>query len=308
MAYSSSRRTSTRPPSRSTTSAASCRSSWSERSSSRSTSRRSRTRRRSCSGSAVVASPRCVALLPAAAPGARTRSTTWTSPARRVFWVAACAGIIVFGSLMGAAFISQQFLQNVLGYSTLEAGRVDPARGADDGDRRAALGEARGGPRRPVHAALGYVFLVLAFLSMLLLWKEDTAYWKVALALRPHRHRRRLRRHARVALAYRLRSRRAGRMASGTADLQRDLGGAIMQSIFGALLTAGYAAAVGAAIAASPDKSRSPTARRPSSRSRSRAPRTSPSSIRSTPTQISPARRRRSSRATSGPIPPASSR
>ena len=33
-------------------------------------------------------------------------------------------------------------------------------------------------------------------------------------------------------------------MASGTADLQRDLGGAIMQSIFGALLTAGYAAAV----------------------------------------------------------------
>ena len=32
-------------------------------------------------------------------------------------------------------------------------------------------------------------------------------------------------------------------MASGTADLQRDLGGAIMQSIFGALLTAGYAAA-----------------------------------------------------------------
>jgi MFS transporter, DHA2 family, multidrug resistance protein len=43
---------------------------------------------------------------------------------------------------------------------------------------------------------------------------------------------------------------RAG-MASGTADLQRDLGGAIMQSIFGALLTAGYAAAASAAIAAS---------------------------------------------------------
>jgi hypothetical protein len=29
-------------------------------------------------------------------------------------------------------------------------------------------------------------------------------------------------------------------MASGTADLQRDLGGAIVQSIFGTLLTAGY--------------------------------------------------------------------
>jgi hypothetical protein len=37
-------------------------------------------------------------------------------------------------------------------------------------------------------------------------------------------------------------------MASGTADLQRDLGGAIMQSMFGALLTAGYAASVTAQI------------------------------------------------------------
>jgi hypothetical protein len=43
---------------------------------------------------------------------------------------------------------------------------------------------------------------------------------------------------------------RAG-MASGTADLQRDLGGAMMQSIFGALLTAGYASAASSEIAAS---------------------------------------------------------
>ena len=43
-------------------------------------------------------------------------------------------------------------------------------------------------------------------------------------------------------------------MASGTADLQRDLGGAIMQSILGALLAAGYAAAFTAAIAAAPNK------------------------------------------------------
>ena len=45
-----------------------------------------------------------------------------TVAARRVFWVAACAGVIVFGSLMGAMFIGQQFLQNVLGYSPLDAG------------------------------------------------------------------------------------------------------------------------------------------------------------------------------------------
>ena len=40
-------------------------------------------------------------------------------------------------------------------------------------------------------------------------------------------------------------------MASGTADLQRDLGGALMTSVFGALLTAGYASAMGQAIAES---------------------------------------------------------
>jgi MFS transporter, DHA2 family, multidrug resistance protein len=44
--------------------------------------------------------------------------------------------------------------------------------------------------------------------------------------------------------------RRVG-MASGTADLQRDLGGAIMQSIFGALLTAGYASAAGSLVPSS---------------------------------------------------------
>jgi hypothetical protein len=42
-------------------------------------------------------------------------------------------------------------------------------------------------------------------------------------------------------------------MASGTADLQRDLGGAIMQSILGALLTAGYASAVTKLIAGAPN-------------------------------------------------------
>ena len=66
-------------------------------------------------------------------------------------------------------------------------------------------------------------------------------------------------------------------MASGTADLQRDLGGAIMQSIFGALLTAGFATAMGAAIAASPGQLRGHRAAwSPSSRSPSRAPPTPP--------------------------------
>jgi MFS family permease len=167
--------------------------------------------------------------------------------ARPTFWVAACAGIVVFGSLMGAMFIGQQFLQNVLGYSTLQAGAaILPA----------ALAMVAVAPRSAKlvdhHGArftllLGYVFCLLGFLTMLLLWKEDISYWKVGLgyvflgigvgfAGTP----------ASRSLTSSVPVSRAG-MASGTADLQRDLGGAVMQSIFGALLTAGYATAAAAA-------------------------------------------------------------
>jgi MFS family permease len=171
--------------------------------------------------------------------------------ARPTFWVAACAGLIVFGSLMGAMFIGQQFLQNVLGYSTVDAGlAILPAAAfmVVVAPRSAQLVETHGARATLL---LGYVFVLLGFLTMLLLWKEDISYWKVGLgyafvgigvgfAGTPASH----------SLTGSVPVKRVG-MASGTADLQRDLGGAIMQSIFGALLTAGYAAAAGAAVAAS---------------------------------------------------------
>src|SRR6185369_15273387 len=171
--------------------------------------------------------------------------------ARPPFWVAACAGIIVFGSLMGAMFVGQQFLQNVLGYSTLDAGlAILPAAFCMVlvAPRSAKIVEARGAR---FTLLCGYVFVLLGFLTMLILWKEDVSYWKVGLgyalvgigvglAGTPASH----------SLTGSVPVRRAG-MASGTADLQRDLGGAVMQSIFGALLTAGYASAASCQIAAS---------------------------------------------------------
>jgi MFS transporter, DHA2 family, multidrug resistance protein len=168
--------------------------------------------------------------------------------ARPTFWVAAGAGIIVFGSLMGAMYIGQQFVQNVLEYSTVEAGAailpavvfmvlVAP--------RSAKLVEAHGAR---FTLLCGYVFVFLGFLTMLLLWDENAAYWRVGLG------------YAFVGVGVGLAGtpasrsltgsvpvRRAG-MASGTADLQRDFGGAVMQSIFGALLTAGYASAASALV------------------------------------------------------------
>jgi MFS transporter, DHA2 family, multidrug resistance protein len=168
--------------------------------------------------------------------------------ARPTFWVAGVGGIIVFGSLMGAAFINQQYLQNVLGYSTFEAGAailpavvfmvlVAP---------RSAKLVGLHGSRRTLLS--GQVLIFLAFAGMLVLWHDDIPYWQVAIPL--------CLLGAGVGLAGTPSSNsltgsvpvtRLG-MASGTADLQRDLGGALMTSIFGALLASGYSNAMGEAI------------------------------------------------------------
>ena len=172
---------------------------------------------------------------------------------RRTFWVAACAGLVVFGTLMGAMFIGQQYLQNVLDYSTVEAGAaILPAvvMMVLIAPRSAKLVETQGAR---VTLLVGYACCLLGFLTMLALWNESQSYWAIGLgyafvgagvgfAGTPASH----------SLTGSVPVTRAG-MASGTADLQRDLGGAIMQSILGALLTAGYAAAVATAIADDPN-------------------------------------------------------
>jgi EmrB/QacA subfamily drug resistance transporter len=174
---------------------------------------------------------------------------------RRIFWVAACAGVIVFGSLMGAMFIGQQFLQNVLQYSPLEAGAaILPAvvGMVVVAPRSAKLVESHGAR---FTLLVGYVSCLLGFLTMLLLWSDHSPYWHVGLgylfvgvgvgfAGTPASH----------SLTGSVPVTRAG-MASGTADLQRDLGGAIMQSILGALLAAGYATAFAKTIAGNPNGS-----------------------------------------------------
>ena len=123
---------------------------------------------------------------------------------RSTFWVAAVAGIIVFGSLMGVAFINQQYLQNVLGYDTLQAGAaILPAvifmvlvapRSAKLVQEQgipvhAAAGPGDPGPRVRGHAApvgRGHQLPVRGHPA------------------RAHGHRRRARRHAVVQLADRL--------------------------------------------------------------------------------------------------------
>jgi len=144
----------------------------------------------------------------------------------------------------------------VLGYSTVEAGAaILPAAFCMVlvAPRSAKLIEAKGSR---FTLLTGYVFCFLGFVTMLLLWGEGSAYWEVAVgysfvgigvgfAGTPASH----------SLTGSVPVNRAG-MASATSDLQRDLGGAIMQSILGALLTAGYAAAMTTAVASAPNSSK----------------------------------------------------
>jgi MFS family permease len=171
---------------------------------------------------------------------------------RRMFWVPATGGTIVFGSLMGAMFVGQQYLQNILGYSSLQAGlSVVPA----------AVGlllfaplSARLVTTRGSRATmlLGYA-LVFAGFVVTLFWNEHTPYPVIGLgffligsgsafAMTP----------ASRALTESTPVRRVG-MASATSDLQRDLGGSIMQALLGAILAAGFAVSFGRQIAASPE-------------------------------------------------------
>jgi MFS-type transporter involved in bile tolerance (Atg22 family) len=172
--------------------------------------------------------------------------------------VAAVAGIVIFGSLMGAMFIGQQFMQDVLGFGTVQAALPVLFAGAFmilAAPRSAKMVEARGSR---LTLLSGYVFIFLAFLTMLFLWQEGTSFWIVALAF------------VLVGIGIGLSGTPASRsltgsvpvtrvgMASGTADLQRDLGGAIFTALFGALLAAGYAAAMAAQLATYPNAAEVP--------------------------------------------------
>ena len=141
---------------------------------------------------------------------------------------------------MGAMFIGQQFLQNVLGYATLDAGAAILPAAVVHGAGRAAVGEARrGAAARASRCSSATCSASSASSRCCCSGRRASRTGRSGSATRssapasasPARRRR-------TRSPVRCRSRRAG-MASGTADLQRDLGGAIMQSILGALLTAG---------------------------------------------------------------------
>lgn len=170
---------------------------------------------------------------------------------RRTFWVAAMAGLIVFGSLMGAMFIGQQFLQNVLSYSPFQAGvGILPAAAAMILlSPLAAILMRRLGSRLTL--AIGFVLVGLGFAGMFL-WSQSSPYWVIALTYAV------LGSGIAVAAAPASRSIMSSvpaqdlGMGSATNDLQRDLGGAIMQAVMGSLLVVRYSKEITAAFDSAP--------------------------------------------------------
>ena len=170
---------------------------------------------------------------------------------RRTFWVAALAGIIVFGSLMGAMFIGMQFLQNVLGYTPLEAGAgiLPSAIAMIVLSPVAAVLIRRIGSRLTL--AVGFVLVGIGFAAMFI-WTENSPYVLVGSTY--------VLLGAGVAIAAAPASRSIMAsvppedlgMGSATNDLQRDLGGAIMQAVMGTLLVVRYSKDITDAFNAAP--------------------------------------------------------
>lgn len=171
---------------------------------------------------------------------------------QRLFWLPAVGGLIAVGTLSGALFVGEQFMQSVMGYNPLLAGlAVVPAAGSL---LLAAPLSARAvgtlGTRTTM--LIGYGFLLVAILSMMF-WREHSPYplvgfgfFVIGIGVTF------VMTASRRALTSSTPVQRAG-MASATSDLQSDLGGAVMQALLGAVLASGFTAAISAKISASPE-------------------------------------------------------
>lgn len=164
------------------------------------------------------------------------------------FWVAAVAGTITFGGLIGALFIGQQFTQNVLGYSALQAAVIQLPLGILMilTSVPAARMMRRFGGRTTLLA--GLLTVTLAFAWMLIFWRPGAAIFHVlfayglvgagvGLSAAP----------ASKALMASLTTSRAG-MGSAFTDLTRDFGGAVMNAVMGSALAIAYTSSLSTAL------------------------------------------------------------
>ena len=156
------------------------------------------------------------------------------------FWVSFVVGLIAFGALVGGMFIGQQFTQNVLGQDPFVA--VLLTLGLAAGMLPASVVAGRviesSGTRLPF--MLGLAVIAAGFVEMLVSWRPGAslawvvvAYLLIGIGIG----------FAATAgmrsLSASLPISKAG-MSSASADLTKDLGGAVFQALLGTLLAIAY--------------------------------------------------------------------
>ena len=170
----------------------------------------------------------------------------------RTFWVAFVAGAITFGSLIGAMFVGQQFMQNVLGYSPLISAAVVLPSAICTAIFGQVAGHLIAGKGSQFTFMLGLGSVAVAFTIMLTTWHTGASIlWVlvayafvgtgVGLAATP----------ASRSLMNSVPASRGG-MGSAFLDLTRDLGGAIVQAFMGAVLAGAYAVRISKDLSALP--------------------------------------------------------
>ncbi len=157
------------------------------------------------------------------------------------FWVAAVAGTIAFGALIGALFLGQQFTQNVLGYSALSAATVMLPSPVMMLVASVAAGRLVGRVGSRLTLASGIGIAALGLLSMMWLWTPTAGPIPILLSYTLVGTGAGLAATASsTSLMASLPVVRAG-MGSAFTDLTRDFGGAIMQAVMGTVLAVVYA-------------------------------------------------------------------
>lgn len=160
---------------------------------------------------------------------------------QQTFWVAAVAGAISFGALLGALYIGQQFTANVLQYDTFQsaATTIPAAIFFLAMSPVASRWMANRGGRSTL--AIGIGLMGVGFVIIMMLWSPGTDLWVVlvpyavlgaGVAFAGAA--------ASTAIMNSLPTQRAG-MGSAFTDLTRDFGGALIQAVMAAILTVAYA-------------------------------------------------------------------
>ena len=168
------------------------------------------------------------------------------------FWVAFVVGLIAFGALIGALFIGQQFTQNVLGLTPLAAAVLTLGLAVTLIPASIIGGHMIEGRGTKEPFALGLVFVAAGFAEMFFLWGPGISQVWVVIAYLLIGVGIGLASTASMrSLSFSLPTSKAG-MSSGSADLTKDLGGAVFQALLGTLLAVAYSKSLTSQLAALP--------------------------------------------------------